>query len=141
MNSVMMERWNEKVQSGDTVYFLGDFSFHMDSHRVAELLDNLHGDKHLIIGNHDKKPVLLSTRWKSIHQIYQTTIDKQMVIMCHYPIFSWNGKNHGSWHLFGHCHGKVHYNQCSMDVGVDTNDFYPYSWDDICMKIKSFLPI
>jgi hypothetical protein len=38
---------------------------------------------------------------------------------------------------------QYHPNALSIDVGVDTNNFYPYSLDDIAarMKQKTFVPI
>ncbi|HAR41171.1 MAG TPA: hypothetical protein DCS07_00820 [Bdellovibrionales bacterium] len=36
MNAVMIQRWNETVQPGDTVFYLGDFSLGIQS--VLEIL-------------------------------------------------------------------------------------------------------
>ncbi len=47
----------------------------------------------------------------------------------------------GTYHLFGHSHGGMNniaekHGKC-MDVGVDTNDFYPYSLEEIEVIMKS----
>jgi len=45
----------------------------------------------------------------------------------------WNQSNRGSWHLYGHSHGRLPEvpNSLSMDVGVDTHDFRPWHFDEI----------
>ena len=42
-------------------------------------------------------------------------------------------KHRGSWHLYGHSHGRLPEvpNSLSMDVGVDTHDFRPWHFDEI----------
>ena len=52
MNDRLVERWNVTVRPTDTVYHLGDFGFGGidDLHRIFK---RLHGNKHLIAGNHD----------------------------------------------------------------------------------------
>ena len=46
----------------------------------------------------------------------------------------WNASHRGSIHLFGHSHGNLPDHGKSMDVSADTNNFYPYSIDDIIKK-------
>lgn len=42
------------------------------------------------------------------------------VVMCHYPMVTWNHKPHGSVMLHGHSHGKLdEYNAQSMDLRFD----------------------
>jgi calcineurin-like phosphoesterase family protein len=45
----------------------------------------------------------------------------------------WNRSHHGSWHLYGHSHGRLPEppTLLSMDVGVDTHDFRPWHYDEI----------
>ena len=56
----------------------------------------------------------------------------------HYPLESWNGMHHGSFHLHGHSHNKPDYNRANVteerlkwDVGVDANAYAPISWEEI----------
>ena len=48
----------------------------------------------------------------------------------------WNASHRGSIHLFGHSHGNLPDHGKSMDVSADTNNFYPYSIDDIIKKFE-----
>lgn len=42
------------------------------------------------------------------------------VVMCHYPMLTWNHKPHGAVMLHGHSHGKLdEYNDQSMDLRFD----------------------
>jgi len=53
------------------------------------------------------------------------------MVLCHYAMRSWPKSHYGAWHLYGHSHGKLPMLGRSMDIGVDTHDFYPYSLDEI----------
>ena len=59
---------------------------------------------------------------------------KFQFIGMHYPIASWNNMGRGMIHLHGHNHlshkKKIHQGK-SMDVGVDGNNFKPYSLSQI----------
>ena len=89
----------------------------------------------IIAGNHDVKvrkgaPGIFA----SIHDIAEVKIAKdRTVVLCHYPMREWPGAWHGYWHLFGHVHGRLDKEPhgFSMDVGVDTNDFRPYTIEEI----------
>lgn len=50
----------------------------------------------------------------------------------------WPRSHYNSWQLFGHSHGGLSHTNSDnlihgkqMDVGVDTNNFYPYSFEQI----------
>ena len=66
----------------------------------------------------------------------------QDIIMCHYPLGSWRKLKQNSWNLHGHCHGNYEiYNPFSknlpqLDVGVDSHNFYPLSFDELKEKIS-----
>jgi len=48
------------------------------------------------------------------------------IALCHYPMISWNRSVHGSWHLYGHVHGRTKHSGLAMDVGIDNQDFEGY---------------
>jgi len=54
MNAGLIAAWNQTVNDDDEIYVLGDFCF-SGSTLIREILAQLKGRKHLIIGNHDKK--------------------------------------------------------------------------------------
>ena len=59
------------------------------------------------------------------------TLDKQAIVLCHYCMRVWPKSHYGSWQLFGHSHGGLPGVGKQMDVGVDTNSYYPYSLGEI----------
>ena len=53
MDEFLIEKWNKSVHRNDNVYLLGDVIFR-STKSPEYYLDRLKGEKHLIIGNHDK---------------------------------------------------------------------------------------
>ena len=93
----------------------------------------------LIYGNHDsalKKGNLYKTLFAT-HQSYKSFKYKDnRIVLFHYPIISWNGISKGAIQLYGHRHGNLpDTGRIKMDVGVDTNNYYPYSLDEIIKRM------
>lgn len=53
MHDVIKKNWNSKVTNADHVYILGDLAW-KENEDAIELVSTLRGNKHLILGNHDK---------------------------------------------------------------------------------------
>lgn len=64
MDETMIDRWNEVVGDDDTVYILGDFSWHKEDATLQIL--QLAGKKVLIKGNHDRISPKISKGEKKI---------------------------------------------------------------------------
>lgn len=132
----MIRRWNEVVSKNDTVYHLGDFAFN----HFNKCFYALNGNKILIKGNHDKSPTL-KLPWGSIHDILEVNHEGQKIVLCHYAMRVWNASHRESWMLYGHSHGKLPPIMNSFDVGVDTNNFYPWSFKAVKEKIEAICEI
>lgn len=143
MNEKIINNFNSLVGTKDTVFHLGDFCI---QHRLDEwmyFLQRLNGRIHLIKGNHDSKKILkklddvkeLHNKLIWIKDFYY--INRLNIALMHYSMRIWPKSHHGSIHLFGHSHGTLQLPEGikSMDVGVDTNNFYPYSYDEIKEKL------
>lgn len=112
MDEAMIERWNSVVPKGGMVYHLGDFALTGYSEkiyrpRVEELLSRLNGNKILIQGNHDSPAVLRAKGWSAVYRLHHIDVEGQKIILCHYPMRTWQFRGHGSWQLFGHVHQNV----------------------------------
>jgi len=130
MDAEMIRRHNSVVSPTDEWYCLGDFAFVKTQQQVEDLLAQLNGRKHLIVGNHDPEHTLKAKGWDSVHDILELKVPelKLPVVLCHYAMVVWNRSFHGSYHFFGHSHGMLKVNsKHSVDVGVDCWDFYPVS--------------
>jgi calcineurin-like phosphoesterase family protein len=55
MDKEIIKRWNNVVAKTDKIFVLGDFSFY-GQEKTRQICEELHGDKTLILGNHDRHP-------------------------------------------------------------------------------------
>ena len=141
MNEKLIENWNKRVKKTDDVYFLGDFSFKCDQKSATELLKRLHGRKFFIKGNHDKENWLKSIQEQGLIEWYKDYADindaGRRVILCHYPIHSWDGSYHGSYHLYGHVHNNTVENSTwqknRYNVSCEVTNYYPITLTDLIM--------
>lgn len=112
MDKVLIDNWNSVVSDDDTVYILGDISWHNEE-KTVQIFQQLKGKKILIRGNHDKV-VRGSNIYKcfdSVYDYYELYLDKKnKVVMSHYPIPFWNGQFRDTIHLYGHVHNSHQWN-------------------------------
>lgn len=135
MDDIIINNWNSKVQPKDLVYHLGDFSFPSPIH----YLPKLNGNIILILGNHDKHIGNLANSNKilSIHDLLFLKMYKPGIMLCHYSLRVWHKSHFNSWHLYSHSHGMLPPQGKSWDVGVDNNNFFPLSIDEIADIMKN----
>lgn len=135
-NEWLVDLWNSTVNKKDTIYVLGDVSLG-NKVNTNKMLDRLHGTKFLIEGNHDKA-CKNSTRFKHITQIYNFNYSPSNthIVLCHYPIASWERRVHGSYHLYGHTHGRFQNQGLSFDAGLDANNWRILSLEEVLEKFN-----
>ena len=107
MNDAMVANINSKVAVDDELYILGDFSFKMTVKEAYELRKSIVCKRvHLLPGNHDKDWTQPAVADAFIVEpsICMLKIDRQKIVLSHYPMADWQGMSHGSWHLHGHIH-------------------------------------
>jgi len=130
MNNDIIINWNNNVGTSDTTYILGDFAFG----NPEPFLKRLNGNKILIKGNHDSysNNKAITMGFQNVHDILNIKIDNQNIVLCHYPLYSWERSHHGSWHLHGHVHSNIiDFNSSRYNVGIDVNNFKPLSFPEI----------
>lgn len=132
MDEALIDNWNSVVGKGETVYHLGDFAF-STANAASKYLQRLNGKVHLILGNHDKRSIRRCPDFASQQKLLEVTIRGQRITLCHYAMRSWNCSCHGAWQLYGHSHGKLadDPNSRSLDVGVDSWNFTPVSFEQV----------
>jgi calcineurin-like phosphoesterase family protein len=148
MDRVLVERWNAVVGPEDVVYHLGDFTL---TGSLSPWLERLQfGQLYFVPGGHDHRwlrrfegqaeegrwievlPPLVSLEFPSGRK------RPHVVVLCHYPMLSWDRSHYGSLHLHGHSHGTIPDSPSGdeqlppgerkgrrIDVGVDRWDFAP----------------
>ncbi len=144
MKNIIIGNYNARVTSKDDVFFLGDIFFKtsVSDGSAEQILKNLPGHKHLIIGNHDKNLV----KSKSLMSLFETADeyrkfkdDGRTVIAFHYPILEWDGYFHGTYHIYGHIHNNTGNENYAMlknmksafNAGVDVNNFCPVTLSEL----------
>lgn len=141
MNDVLIKNINSVVGPNDIFYHLGDFCFGDKYDYIAHLVSRINGKKIFIRGNHDKIKILDRLKEDNLidswHDVLGVSINGQYIWMSHYPHLSWDGSARGSWHCFAHVHGRLNGKETglSMDVGCDTHNFYPWSFEQVSVKM------
>lgn len=145
MNKTIMENIYSSVKKGDDLYILGDLSW--NKHVLYKFFDNMpKGVRiHLILGNHDKLYNLYDIYCESVSHIKKIKLAGNTVVMCHYPMTTWDKSHYNSWHLYGHHHINGHGTDKldekmkgkSINVNLEFHDFKPWSEEEIIEKMNS----
>lgn len=145
MDNDLIRRWNNCVKHDDTVYVLGDVSFHKPSIGVP-LLRRLHGRKILVQGNHDKYSLTqyLDAGFITVVQEAVIHMSGRHLRLSHFPYWPINETdthelryqdrrphNDGRWLLCGHVHEKWKIRERQINVGVDVWNYAPVSQSQI----------
>ncbi len=134
-DDALIDAINERVARQDVLWILGDFSLsplyearaYRERIRCREI--------NFVRGNHDLP---------SYENLFNRVIDQGMIKhegrkiwLNHYPMRSWDKAFHGSWHLYGHVHGRLQEEDAAnprllaKDVGVDVNGYRPVRFDEV----------
>lgn len=137
MNEALIFNWNSKVNPGDTIYHIGDFSFGSADKNKA-IFHRLNGNKILIRGNHDDKRTL-NLPWAIMAEEMFLYTDYRTICMSHYPRYDGeldllylNGHVHTEWKT------KINnQNKLMINVGVDVWDMSPINVSSV-IEIAKF---
>lgn len=132
----LIELWNNKVSKDDKVYVLGDFAF-ATIQRIANILKKLNGEKHLILGNHDKYT------WSEYCNAGFTTVQRFQII--YIKGYGTIGLAHDPsscivdrtipW-FTGHLHQQFVRFGNAINVGVDVRNFAPVSIEELSEDLR-----
>jgi len=145
MNRTIISNHNEVVEKGDLVYELGDFALKCNSQQAREARYEMKGNFYFIRGNHDQIAEDIPDCWVWMKDRYRFKPkgwgDIPYIVLDHYAMRTWPGKHQGTFQLYGHSHGKLLEDvSLSFDIGVDTNNFYPYSLEDVLKRMEDKMP-
>jgi calcineurin-like phosphoesterase family protein len=138
MNETLIENWNSVISPHQDVWHLGDFGYWKANPGMLErIFSRLHGNKRLIIGNHETKEVL-NFKWaeKPVRE-EEIKLNGRLITMNHRPKVLWERMLNGGIHIYGHTHGTFPGYGWSMDVGVDVTGMHPVSLDQILSHIHA----
>ena len=114
MNEEMIKRWNKAVTKADEVYILGDFCWSKED-RWVELLEQLNGQKTLIVGNHDITPSKSRRYFADVKERKIIDDNGRKVVIDHFPSPCFRNHFYGWFHLYGHVHNSFEYNMMEHD--------------------------
>ena len=149
MNDEIIGRHNEVVGHDDNVYILGDFTLG-DFETAKSYIVRLNGNLRFLSGSHDFRWFPKYTQTLAIDgriirffpPLHTLLVDRKeigmegeyplVIALCHYAMRRWDRSHYDSLHLFGHSHCRLSNPAFrSMDIGVDCNNYYPFSLDDV----------
>ena len=138
MHESLISNHNEVVNKNDIVIHDGDFSMkNVDG--TIEIIKRLNG-KHIfiasVVGGHDKTIRKIFKKYSDMFEyipyVYELILhNKYHITISHYCMRVWPRSHYNSWHLFAHSHCRLESEGKSHDIGVDCNDYYPLSEDQI----------
>ncbi len=130
MDRVMVERWNARVQPGDTVYHLGDFAFG-PFENIAKFRQLLNGEIALVRGNHDRSTNRMrEAGFPSVTSASVVWINGSMLFLSHKPSVDLPAETF-DYHLHGHVHEKYARRGNQINVGVDVRGFAPATLEEL----------
>jgi calcineurin-like phosphoesterase family protein len=143
MNSAIVVNINNCVDENDWLIHCGDWSFG-GFDKIEEFREQINCKNIvLILGNHDHH---IQNNKNNVQRLFTHVAhyeemnitnksNKQRLILCHYPIISWNNMNIGAFMIHGHQHlkGDWRFGEGKrMDIGMcGSPEFRPYHLDEI----------
>lgn len=138
MNNTLIRNWNSTVSDTDTVFVLGDVSLIPSTEELKTIIDKLHGEKHLILGNHDKKLSPASWRKLGFNMVYDYPILYEgFLILSHEPLYI--NENTPYINIFAHVHGNPIYRTITKNsycVSVERIKYTPINVEIIKNEIS-----
>ena len=140
MNNRLIELWNSTVTDDDFVYVLGDFTLSRRVDVIKNLVNQLHGKKILIMGNHDtRKPKDYIECGFEVATRKPMMVDPGVILM-HEPLDNPSFIAPNYLYFFGHVHSSKtlmdEYSNC-MCVSVERIDYTPINLDKCIHKLKT----
>lgn len=135
MNERLIAEWNTIVRPDDVVYHLGDFAWGNNAERIGSFIKRLNGNKHLVLGNHDKlKPFsYVEAGFLSVH----TSLEFNGIYLAHDPAVK-VALQKGDWLIHGHIHNlwKIEEDKKLINVSVEVWDYKPVMYETLRCIIK-----
>ena len=120
-DEALVRNWNSKATNKTTGFLLGDTMFGYGGEQKFKMLLNRLSFNQLYVmsGNHaagwsqtfkeiDSNVLCIDDKQVVFVPNYlEAMVNGQLIVMCHYPVLSWNAAGKGSWMLFSHVHGSL----------------------------------
>ncbi len=135
MNMFLIDNLFKNIKPGDILYFLGDLS--MGKAGADYFFANLPRSVvfHWVTGNHDKATAKYGKQCASITPLKEIKIGSNKVVLCHYPMLTYNCSHYNAWLLYGHHHAGSQgtaevariLNGKQLNVNCEMHNYMPWS--------------
>lgn len=131
MNRELIANHNALVDPTDIVYHLGDFAYGASLEMLHPVVQALHGQKHLILGNHDRFPApeYVELGFWTVHTALE--LKELGMILVHDPVASCI--NRKQLFICGHVHDFFDTLKNVINVSVEMRDYKPTSLQTITL--------
>ena len=156
MNDILISNWNSVIKPDDDVIIAGDFIHSGNLEKIKSIIGRLNGRLWLVYGNHDgqnklDRPVVVEMFEGRCYDSMDFQVEDDEIEdgflkfhINHYPCEYWT---RGAIHLHGHIHSgpkaetseKTIFKPLRYDVGVDNNNYYPISYEQVKVIITKQL--
>lgn len=138
-DEAIVTRFNATLSEADILFCVGDVAW-WGVPKLQWLRENLLVKEiYFVVGNHDEHSELVEVFGPCVYERLYVSVEGNggyaHAVLDHYPGYSWFNMRKGAWQLFGHVHGGLNNRHemnpwwlMSLDVGVDSHNFYPWLW-------------
>jgi len=129
-----------KLTAKDTLYYLGDFTFKSKVEDILKYYEFFKCKVVFITGNHDKyilQNKKYFDRFIFVDSLFNYKYNRNLIVLCHYPMRNWDRSHYNSWHLFGHIHDKTDFGGKTLNITIDNIGKFILSYNDIEEYMKS----
>jgi calcineurin-like phosphoesterase family protein len=141
MREKIIANHNSVVRPGDRVYHVGDMFWRtLSVGEAVAIRYRLNGEHYYVFGNHDElfrnqivRDAFVWCRERENLKIH----GYPNIVLDHYAGRVWHGSHRGAWQLYGHTHNDLPEDgSLSFDVGVDAQNYFPISLEEVSAKMK-----
>lgn len=130
--------WNNKMKKTDIIYMLGDiFHSSVPYEKCKRIIENLNGEKRLIMGNHDNQFTIKQWYEMGFYEVVDgAKIIEKYIILSHEPMYT--NANMPYVNIHGHIHSDDKYKTYSSQgacVCVERIGYVPISLKYVGDKI------
>jgi calcineurin-like phosphoesterase family protein len=134
MNDHIIKCWNSVISKRDLVFILGDVT--MEKVRDYAILDQLKGNKTVVLGNHDE-PQHVKELLKYVNKVAGMIDYKKKAILTHCPIHPSQLEFRYSYNI----HGHVHENSV-LDIYEDPKfKILDPRYINVCAEMINYTPV
>ena len=133
-DNYIIQEYNKVVEEKDTCYILGDLGFGVKKAHIKECLDQLHGTKIIILGNHDEmKKSFFSTLNGDVQYYDHPIYLNKRIVLSHVPV----KVDDDVINVHGHLHNAVLDLPNYINVNAHIIKYKPLSFREVMDKVST----